>query len=263
VTLHSSVDATAHEVMGCSLLTADSGAAAQLKELHGAIDLKPALRLMLEFSVECKDLRAAVEQLGGVVLHEYEECAGDVSCRATRPDFAFLRCIKRRRRRSEINNFFNAPANFSIDNPEPGYMRIVILGDWTNAGNITATLTVTGTNKGTAVYSKYNRISQGELQTIPFTVAAGVANISFQLTWNNDWSHYPTNDLDLIVVDPDGNAIFDGATLNGRETVNVAKPKAGNWTVLVDGFDIFGQLHNDGTQTGPQTDTYRFRVYEQ
>jgi hypothetical protein len=160
-----------------------------------------------------------------------------------------------------INDFFNAPASLSIDNPEPGFMRVAIVGDWTNAGNISATLTLTATKKGTAAYSKYNSIAEGELQTIPYTVAPGTSNISFQLTWNNDWSHYPTNDLDLIVTDPDGNTYFDGATLNGRESVSVANPKAGNWTVQIDGFDIFGQLHNDGTETGPQTDTYRFQVF--
>ena len=83
------------------------------------------------------------------------------------------------------------------------------------------------------------------------------------LTWNNDWSHYPTNDLDLLVVDPDGNLIIDGATLNGRETATVPNPKAGDWTILISGFDIFGKLHDDGSETGPQTDQYRLRVSTQ
>ena len=162
-----------------------------------------------------------------------------------------------------INSFFNAPTNFSIDAPEPGYMRVAFVGDWTNAGNISASLSITANNKGSAQFDQYAKINEGELQTIPFTIPSGIGQVTFELTWNNDWSHYPTNDLDLIVVDPDGNLILDGATLNGRETATISAPKAGNYQILVDGFNVFGKLNNDGTQTGPQTDTYRLRVFEQ
>jgi hypothetical protein len=162
-----------------------------------------------------------------------------------------------------INSFFNAPTNFTIDAPEPGYMRVAFVGDWTNAGKISASLTITANKKGTAQFDQYSKISEGDLQTIPFTIPTGIGQVTFELTWNNDWSHYPTNDLDLIIVDPDGNLIFDGATLNGRETATISAPKAGAYQILVDGFNIFGKLNNDGTQTGPQTDTYRLRVFEQ
>jgi hypothetical protein len=43
----------------------------------------------------------------------------------------------------------------------------------------------------------------------------------------------------------------------------IAKPKAGNWIILVDGFNVWGTLANNGTQTGPQTDNYRVRVTQQ
>ncbi|HZQ67941.1 MAG TPA: S8 family serine peptidase [Terriglobales bacterium] len=162
-----------------------------------------------------------------------------------------------------VATFANAPALFTIDGPEPGFMRVAFVGDWTNAGKVSATLTITATNKGGAKFDKYAKISEGELQTVPFTVPSGIGVVTFELTWNNDWSHYPTNDLDLIVVDPDGNLILDGATLNGRETATIFTPKAGDYTILVDGFNVFGKLHDDGSETGPQTDTYRLRVFEQ
>ena len=57
--------------------------------------------------------------------------------------------------------------------------------------------------------------------------------------------------------------IFDGATLNGREMATVASPKPGNWMILVDGFNIWGKLANDGTESGPQKDSYRVRVVQQ
>jgi hypothetical protein len=162
-----------------------------------------------------------------------------------------------------VYTFANGAAFFSIDGPEPGYMRVVVAGDWTNAGNVSATLTLTATNKGTAAFSQYGKISEGDLLTIPYTVPSGLSVTTFELTWNNDWSHYPTNDLDLIVVDPDGNVVLDGATLNGRETATFFSPKPGNYTILIDGFNIYGRLHNDGSETGPQTDKYRLRVFQQ
>ena len=92
---------------------------------------------------------------------------------------------------------------------------------------------------------------------------SGVNLSTSELAWNNDWSHYPTNDTDLLVVDPDGNLILDGATLNGREMATIVNPKPGNWTIMVSGFNVFGKLQDDGSETGPQTDTYRVRVFAQ
>lgn len=160
-------------------------------------------------------------------------------------------------------NFVGGPTQFTVDNPEPGFMRIAVLGDSTNAGRVSSDITVTAKAQKTAKLSKFGSIKQGQLVQIPYTVASGLKSITFELTWNKDWSHYPTNDLDLIVVDPDGNLIFDGATLNGREMATIVKPKAGNWIILVDGFNVWGTLANNGTQSGPQTDSYRVRVTQQ
>jgi subtilisin family serine protease len=162
-----------------------------------------------------------------------------------------------------VQTFLAGPSQFPIANPEPGYMRVVVLGDWTNVGGVSSELTVTAKAQQTAAFSRYGTISEGDLAQIPYTVPSGVKSITFELTWNNDWSHYPTNDLDLIVVDPNGNVILDGATLNGREMASFDKPKAGHWTILVDGFNIYGTLANNGTESGPQKDSYRVRVVQQ
>ena len=66
------------------------------------------------------------------------------------------------------------------------------------------------------------------------------------LTWDHDWAHYPTNDIDLIVCSPDiatvddckANGIKDGATLAGPERVSITNPMAGNWMLLVSGFNV-------------------------
>jgi len=158
--------------------------------------------------------------------------------------------------------FLGGPAQFLIANPDPGYMRVVVLGDWTNVGGVSSEVTITAKAQPSAAFSQYGTINEGDLAQIPYTVPAGTKSITFELTWNKGWNNYPTNDLDLIVVDPDGNLIFDGATLNGREMASIDKPKAGHWLILVDGFNIYGTLANNGTESGPQKDTYRVRVVQ-
>src|SRR5262249_48638629 len=153
-------------------------------------------------------------------------------------------------------DFFSKPASFTIDHPENGYMRVVVVGDWTNAGKISAKLTLTATREGPSVLQVNTKIAQGQQQAFPLSVPAGVAQATFELTWNRGWNHYPTNDIDLILVDPDGKLNIDGATFNGRELAIVKNPKPGNWTIIVDGFNIFGKLANNGSESGPKIDTY-------
>jgi hypothetical protein len=64
----------------------------------------------------------------------------------------------------------------------------------------------------------------------------------------------------LILIDPDGKPNFSGATLNGRERAVVAKPKAGTWTILVDGFTIFGEIEDDDEVGEKETRTDKFQV---
>ncbi len=162
-----------------------------------------------------------------------------------------------------LETFVNRPSVYTIKDPEPGYLRLVILGDWTNAGPVSANVTLTVTNVGSPAFTHTDSIKDGDFQFVPFTVPPGLSSIRFELTWKNDWNHYPANDLDLIVLDPQGNEIDDGATLNGRELADIAAPKPGRWTLVVSGANIFGRLQNDGSQVGPRSDTYQLRVFEQ
>jgi hypothetical protein len=162
-----------------------------------------------------------------------------------------------------IQDFVGSPATYTIDDPEPGYMRVVIMGDWTNAGPVAASVTLTASNVGTPVFSRSRKIAEGDQHSYTLNVPSGWTSLHAELTWDNDWSHYPTNDLDLILIDPNGNVNIDGATLNGREIADIPSPTPGQWTVVVDGFDIFGKLLDDGSERGPQTDVYRLTVYPQ
>ena len=78
---------------------------------------------------------------------------------------------------------------------------------------------------------------------------ADTGRVEFRLEWDADWSHYPTNDVDLFVFDPDQNAVGNGFTLDAPELVLVDSPEDGLWRVGVSGFEM-----NTGS------DNWRLRV---
>lgn len=157
-----------------------------------------------------------------------------------------------------VFEFVHAPGTFSINHPETGFMRVVLYGDWTNAGKVSADITITGAAKpeGRPAFKREGKLSEGEVRAYTFNVPDGATAAQFQLAWEHDWRHYPTNDIDLVLIDPAGNEIDDGATVSTPETVALDKPMSGIWTMYVIGFDIFGHLENDATERGPQTDFF-------
>lgn len=133
---------------------------------------------------------------------------------------------------------FTSGGTFVVNNPELGILRVSLSGDWTNAGNVSAEVTVFSSFQPLPGFTSQGKVVQGQLIDIPINIPAGTAQADFRLEWREDWSNYPTNDLDLILVSPAGVLNFDGATLNNPETVTIANPAAGTWTALIDGFAV-------------------------
>jgi hypothetical protein len=125
-----------------------------------------------------------------------------------------------------------------ITDPEPGLMRVTVNGDWTNAGPISADVSIVSTKSGNSRSTDGARINDGQLLAFEVQVPAGVTDAVFSLRWRNNWSRYPTSDVDLILKDPAGHLNFDGATLDSPETVAVHNPAPGTWTIFVDGFEL-------------------------
>ncbi len=127
---------------------------------------------------------------------------------------------------------------FIIDNPEPGILRVSVNGDWTNAGKISADVKVNSTKESLPKISVEGRISDSQTIVIPVTISSKISLAEFRLSWDEDWSRYPTNDVDMLLVSPDQDVIGNGATLNDPETVTLINPKPGTWLVVIDGFDL-------------------------
>jgi len=82
------------------------------------------------------------------------------------------------------------------------------------------------------------KVRQDDLIPVKFNVPAH--ELAVALFWEGNWSRYPTNDVDLILVAPNGAVNVDGATLASPERA-VTNPTAGVWTALVNGFTINGR----------------------
>jgi len=125
-----------------------------------------------------------------------------------------------------------------VDDPETGLLRVTVNGDWTNAGPVSAAITVFSTTEPVPQFTAQGKIGQGQTIAVPVTVPAGVSRAEFRAGWREDWGSYPTNDVDLLLVRPDGTLLTSGATLNNPEVVAVTDPPPGQWVALIDGFEV-------------------------
>jgi hypothetical protein len=89
-------------------------------------------------------------------------------------------------------------------------------------------------------------------------VPAGAATAIFEAAWLQNWSRYPTNDIDLILIAPDGSQINSGATINSPENIEIADPMPGRWTAVLVGFEIH---RHDGKPEDPSKENGRTDVF--
>ena len=153
--------------------------------------------------------------------------------------------------------FVNGPVTFRVTNYDidRGVMRITVLGDWTNAGTVDAQLEIQKIHNSNRLGEQItvNRIFPGDNQVYTVEVPEGATVFETSLAWVQDWSTWPTNDLDVIVVAPDGRTYYQGATLDGPEFVRINNPVAGTYELHVIGYTIWKDI--DGFRLGVQVTT--------
>lgn len=133
---------------------------------------------------------------------------------------------------------FTTGGTFAIDEPETGLMRITVNGDWTNAGTVSADVSIVSLKEPLPKFTAQGKIAQGDLIAVPVPVPAGIGKAEFRLEWREDWGNYPASDVDLLLVDPGGAVNTDGATLDNPEVVAIKNPAPGTWVALLSGFEI-------------------------
>lgn len=77
-------------------------------------------------------------------------------------------------------------------------------------------------------------ITKGDLQTTTVTVPAGATKLDVAIGNTAD----PGADLDLYVKDAAGNVVAQSADGDAEESVSIPNPKAGTYTIEVDGYDV-------------------------
>jgi subtilisin family serine protease len=133
---------------------------------------------------------------------------------------------------------------FTVNDPDTGIMRITLVGDFINAGKVSADVQIHSVQEALPQVTAAGKIRDQKMKTIPVQIPAGVQIANFLLSWEDDWSHYPTSDIDMSIVDPNGNVLVNGsgaqpgATLASPERASVENPTPGTWQVVVDGFSI-------------------------
>jgi len=139
------------------------------------------------------------------------------------------------------NQFINANKTYVLERPQTGLIRVTALGDWTNAGRVSADVTIEEVIAPLPKWEFKGDIADGELRSHTVTIPAGTPEVTFRLSWRDDWGAYPTHDLDMLLFGPGGVTNFTGATLNSPETVTIQNPAAGTWSIVVNGFAVFGK----------------------
>jgi len=149
---------------------------------------------------------------------------------------------------------FVREGTFTVQNPEPGVMRITIVGDTTNAGPVSGNITVSSTKEPLPQRTAKKTIGDQDTARFFVDIPSGVTRADFELSWKKDWSQYPTNDIDFLsIIDPDGNpadsvripvhSLDPIPGLDAPQTVSVVAPpgqklKKGAWQVVAFGFDV-------------------------
>ena len=144
---------------------------------------------------------------------------------------------------------YTTGGEFIINKPEPGVMRITLTGDWTNASPLAlAKVNIYSWNETTSGKTSKGPIANGDVFAFAFKIPAGATKLNAQLEWGWNWAMYPVNDIDLYLINPNGELIITGATLNSPEKVEISDPPPGDWTAIIYGYEV----HN--------ADTYKLRI---
>ena len=137
------------------------------------------------------------------------------------------------------SGFVNGNVTIPIQNPKWGLLRIAVMGDRTNAGPVSADIRITRQRTPLPDPSaKGATPPAGACQLIDIVVPAAVSELAVLLSWKYNWGFYPTNDVDLYVMDPNSSVSSAGATFASPERVTFSNPDPGVWSFFACGFEI-------------------------
>jgi hypothetical protein len=141
-------------------------------------------------------------------------------------------------------DFIASDTTLTAASPGTGLVRVAVMGDWTNAGRISADMHISAVSTKRPKITHRDRILQGDFLDYTVSIPEGTAQANFELHWPQDWGRFPTDDLDVFVLTPDGGVIFDGVTLGSPERIVIDDPTPGEYILIVNGFTVWGERGN-------------------
>ena len=99
----------------------------------------------------------------------------------------------------DFNPFVVDDTQIVIPHPEPGILRITLIGDTTNAGTISAAVMVTSSIDSLDSSTIRGDIRGGDNLFFPIEIPAGIHEARFQVRWDGEWGRYPTNDIERSI----------------------------------------------------------------
>jgi subtilisin family serine protease len=121
---------------------------------------------------------------------------------------------------------------FDYEFPEPGTVRLTVLGNFINYSPGSVAFEVTAEPIGIAADHHFEgRLEHDEMVEHVVDVPEDLAALAIRLSWKHDWTRFPTYDLNLIIDSPSG--IYPVWSLNSPELALIEAPDAGEWTFLV------------------------------
>lgn len=127
---------------------------------------------------------------------------------------------------------------WTVPTPEPGLMRVTVLGSTTNAGPVSGRVRIQSTAGPMPNNPIQGTIENGADVVVPVMIGNAIRTLDVELLASKGWGSFPTSDLDLILVDPAGNSILTGATLRSPERARVSSPAAGMWQIIIRAFNV-------------------------
>ncbi|NOX43045.1 MAG: S8 family serine peptidase [Gammaproteobacteria bacterium] len=139
-----------------------------------------------------------------------------------------------------FEDFIATDKIIEIPFPQEGLVRVAVMGDWTNAGKISAKITIKEITRRLSRPVARGKLEDQEIDIFELEVDDDAKQIVFELFWKNNWDSFPAHDIDLYLMDPLNNIIVDGASFRSPERVVIDAPEPGIWTAVIEGFALHG-----------------------
>ncbi|HET9887072.1 MAG TPA: S8 family serine peptidase, partial [bacterium] len=117
-------------------------------------------------------------------------------------------------------------------NPEPGTMRVTLMGSFANYGNVSGAIEVRANFNQLVPDQVFEGVlTRDEVAEHSINIPEHIPGLLVALSWHHDWTMWPTFDLDLFAENSAGEVA--AATIDSPELLFVDNPVSGKWTFHV------------------------------